>query len=129
MSQSSTKRFKRIPILIGVGVLAFLGFMAGAFWFAFKTIGVDHLSDEQIRDGRTCTANVISAQDTGSVLNEDTVYEFKLRVQPEDGAAYDATVRDSLNSIEAGRVGAGTSEFRCVIDRDDASRVEVFWSA
>jgi hypothetical protein len=103
--------------------------MGGAFWLAYKAIGVDHLSDEQIHDGRTCTAVVTSVHDTGSVLNDDTVYEFKLQVRPSDGVAYQATIRDSLNSIEAARVGAGTTEFPCVIDRDDASRVEVFWSA
>ncbi|MFI1990916.1 hypothetical protein [Actinoplanes sp. NPDC020271] len=102
--------------------------MGGAFWLAYKAMGIDHLSDEQIRGGRTCSADVLSVQDTGSVLNENTVYEFRLQVHPEDGAAYEATIRDSLNSIEAGRVGAGTDKFPCVIDRDDASRVEVFWS-
>ncbi|MCW3820622.1 hypothetical protein ONA91_39940 [Micromonospora sp. DR5-3] len=61
-------------------------------------------------------------------MNENTVYEFKLRVKPTDGAAYEATLRDTLNSVEAGRVGAGTTDFRCVIDTDDASRVAVFWS-
>ncbi|MEU8817355.1 hypothetical protein [Actinoplanes sp. NPDC048796] len=102
--------------------------MGGIAWLVYTAIGLDHLSDEEIRDGRACTAAVLSVQDTGSIINDDTVYEFELRVQPSDGAGYEATVRDSLNSVEAGRVGAGTTEFRCVIDRNDASRVEVFWS-
>ncbi|WP_157408364.1 hypothetical protein [Actinoplanes sp. N902-109] len=110
-------------------VIVFLGCLGGAFRLAYRTTGVDHLSDKQIRDGRTCTAVVTSVRDTGSVINDDTVYELGLRVQPSDGAAYDATVRDALNSVEGGRVGAGTTEFRCVIDRGDAARVEVFWSA
>ena len=129
VSQSSAMRFKRLPILIGVGVVAFLGCMGGFVWLIYTAIGVDHLSDEQIRDGRPCTATVMSVQDTGSVINDNTVYEFTLLVQPSGGSGYEATIRDSLNSVEAGRVGAGTTEFRCVIDRDDASRVEVFWSA
>ena len=99
------------------------------FWLVYRSIGVDHLSDAEIRDGRDCTAAVLSVRDTGSVINENTVYEFRLRVRPSDGAEYEATIRDALNSVEAGRVGAGTTGFRCVIDRDDASRVEVFWSA
>jgi L-aminopeptidase/D-esterase-like protein len=128
--QSNARRFKRLAILIGIGVIGVLGCGGGLFWLIDTLLGVDHLSEEQIRNGRACTAAVVSVQDTGSVINENTVYEFKLRVQPSDGAGYEATVRDSLNSIEAGRVGAGAgaTEFRCVIDRDDASRVEVFWS-
>jgi hypothetical protein len=129
VSQSSAKKSARLPLLIGAGVLAFLGCLGGFFWFVYRSIGVDHLSDEQVRDGRACTAAVLSVRDTGSIINDDTVYEFRLRVKPSDGARYDATVRDALNSIEAGRVGAGTTDFRCVIDREDASRVEVFWSA
>ncbi|GAB7045124.1 hypothetical protein JCM9534A_02500 [Catenuloplanes indicus JCM 9534] len=116
------------PILLGVAVIGFLGCMGGMFWLAYKSLGIDHLSDEEIRDGRACTAAVLSIEDTGSILNDDTVYEFTLRVQPSDGTGYEATVRDALNSVEAGRVGAGTTEFRCVIDRDEASRIEVFWS-
>jgi hypothetical protein len=127
--ESNTRRFNRLPILIGAGILAFLGCIGGFVWLIYTAIGVDHLSDEEIRDGRPCTAAVLSVQDTGSVINDKTVYEFELQVQPSGGAGYEATIRDSLNSVEAGRVGAGTTEFRCVIDRDDASRVEVFWSA
>ncbi|GIF16323.1 hypothetical protein [Actinoplanes teichomyceticus] len=128
MSQSSAGRLKRLAIPIGMGVIGVLGCMGGFFWLIDTMIGVDHLSDEQIRNGRACTAAVSSVQDTGSVVNDDTVYEFELRVQPSDGAGYEATIRDSLNSVEAGRVGAGAADFRCVIDRDDATRVEVFWS-
>ncbi|MFI5846085.1 hypothetical protein ACIA8K_40920 [Catenuloplanes sp. NPDC051500] len=128
MSQSSGGRVNWLPIVIGAGVLGFLGCVGGFIWFVYAAIGVDHLSDEEIRDGRACTAAVLSVQDTGSIINDDTVYELTLRVQPSDGTGYEATIRDSLNSVEAGRVGAGTTEFRCVIDRDDASRVEVFWS-
>lgn len=102
--------------------------MGGFFWLIYTAIGVDHLSDDEIRDGRACTAAVLSVEDTGSIINDDTVYEFRLRVQPSDGIGYETTIRDSLNSVEAGRVGAGATEFQCVIDRADASRVEVFWS-
>jgi hypothetical protein len=129
MPQSSAGRFTRLAIPIGLGVIGVLGCAGGLFWLIDNLIGIDHLSDEQIRNGRACTAAVLSVQDTGSVVNDRTVYEFTLRVQPSDGAGYEATVRDALNSVEGGRVGAGATEFQCVIDRDDASRVEVFWSA
>lgn len=122
------RRVRWLPVLIGAGVVVFLGGIGGFVWLVYTSIGVDHLSDEEIRDGRVCTATVLSVQDTGSIINDDTVYSFGLRIQPSDGAGYETTLRDSLNSIEAGRVGAGATEFRCVIDRDDASRVEVFWS-
>jgi hypothetical protein len=115
-------------IIIGVVVLIF-----GGMWLL--NLGVDNvsgldrrLSDEEIRTGRPCKATVLSVTDTRNLVNENTVYEVKLRVEPTDGTAYDATVRDALNSVEAGRVGAGAAEFRCVIDADDASRVAVFWS-
>ena len=129
VSQSNAKQWKWLAAAIGVSVIAVAGCMGGIFWLITSVIGVDHLSDEQIRSGRACTAAVLSVQDTGSVINENTVYEFRLRVQPSDGAGYDTTIRDTPNSVEAGRIGAGATEFRCVIDRDDASRVEVFWSA
>ncbi len=91
-------------------------------------IGVDPLSDEEIRAGRPCTATVLSVTEISATKNrEKTVYEFKLRVKPTDGAAYEATVRDMLDSVEGGRVGADATEFRCVIGAHDASRVEVFW--
>ena len=93
-----------------------------------RIMGLDPLSGEEIRTGRPCTATVLSVADAHMTWNEDRVYEMKLRVRPKDGAEYKATVRDVLNSVEAGRVGARGTEFRCVIDADDASRVEVFWS-
>jgi hypothetical protein len=124
--ESSSPRW--LPALIAGIVVTILGCTGGAFWFAYRTIGVDHLSDDQIRDGRACTATITAVEDTGSVINDDTVYEFTLRVRPATGAAYDATVRDALNSIEAGRIGAGTTDFPCVIDRDDPTHLEVFWS-
>ncbi|MEU5939049.1 hypothetical protein ABZ807_07630 [Micromonospora sp. NPDC047548] len=102
--------------------------ICSSIWLISSLIGVDHLSDEEIRDGRPCTATVLTVTDTHNSINENSVYEVKLRVQPTDGAAYEATVRDALNSVEAGRVGAGATEFRCMIDRNEASRVEVFWS-
>jgi hypothetical protein len=115
-------------VVIGLFV-GILGCIGGFFWLVYALIGVDNLSDEEIRNGRSCTATVLSVTDTKSTLNERTVYEFKLEVKPSDGAAaYRVTMRDTLNSIEAGRVGAGATDFRCVIDRDDTSRVEVFWS-
>lgn len=128
MSQPDERQFPRLPLFIGAGVVAVLGCVGGFVWLVYTAIGIDHLSEAEIRDGRACTATVLSVQDTGSTINDDTVYEFTLRVRPTAGGGYDATIRDSLNSVEAGRVGAGTTEFRCVIDRDDASRVEVFWS-
>ena len=106
-------------------------FVAGMFLIHVlvnEMIGIDHLTDEEIRTGRPCTATVLSVADTSNVVNGNTVYEMKLRVRPEDGAEYEATVRDALNSVEASLVGASGTEFRCVIDADDASRVEVFWS-
>ncbi|GAA2697945.1 hypothetical protein Apa02nite_087330 [Actinoplanes palleronii] len=129
MSQSGAGQLKRLTIPIGMSVIGALGCMGGSFWLINARIGVDHLSDEQVRDGRACTAAVLSHQETGSVINNETVYEFELRVQPSDGAGYETTIRDAPNSVEAGRIGAGATEFPCVIDRDDPSHVEVFWSA
>ncbi len=37
------------------------------------------------------------------------------------------TTSDTLNVIEGGHVARAT-EFRCVIDHDDQSRVKVFWT-
>ncbi|MEO3779367.1 hypothetical protein ABGB16_21495 [Micromonospora sp. B11E3] len=114
-----------VPVGLTVVACGCTGFI---FWLVHHLIGIEHLSDEQIDAGRPCTATVLSVADTSNSVNENTVYEVKLRIRPTDGAAYEATVRDALNSVEAGRVGAGTTEFRCVIDKDDPSRVEVFWS-
>lgn len=64
---------------------------------------------------------------TNSTVNRNDVFEFRIRVQPSEGAAYETTIRDALNSVEGGRVGAGRTTFPCVIDRDDKSRVDARW--
>lgn len=88
------------------------------------------LTDADIRAGRPCTATVLSVSDAPTGGRRDTdVFDFKIRVQPVDGSAYEVTVRDEVDYVEAGRAGAalGTTAFRCVIDRNDNSRVHVFW--
>lgn len=67
-----------------------------------------HRRESAIVFGRPCTATALSVADTSNQVNEDTVYEVELTVRPVDGA--------------------GRTEFRCVIGRDDASRVEAFWT-
>lgn len=90
-------------------------------------LGLDPLSNDDINDGRPCTATILSMTDMNSSVNRNEVFEFRIRVQPSEGAAYETTIRDALNSVEGGRVGAGGTEFPCVIDRDDRSRVKVLW--
>jgi hypothetical protein len=78
--------------------------------------------------GRPCTATVLSVADIGVVINRVEVFEFKLHIRLDDGSAvYETTLRDAPNAIEAGGVGIGDTEFRCVADADDRSRVKVFW--
>jgi hypothetical protein len=62
------------------------------------------------------------------MLNHQRVLEFKLLVQPTDGSAYQAKLRDTLNPVQGGRLGAGVTTYRCLIDRKNASRVEIFWN-
>ncbi len=93
-------------------------------------VGVDSLSDRDMREGRPCTATVLSVKDTGNRLNHKQVFEFQLRVKPDEGptdGSYEVTIRDAPNAIDAGRVKTDGTEFRCVIDRNDESRVKVFW--
>ncbi|MCW6007891.1 hypothetical protein K1W54_25605 [Micromonospora sp. CPCC 205371] len=120
------------PVLIGAliccGVLGCGGAITGFVFWMISLTGIDHLSDDEIRAGRPCTATVLEMEDTNISYNRRRVYEFTLRVRPEDGAAvYEATVRDTLTPLESGRMSNGETEYRCVIDKDDSSRVEVFW--
>ncbi|MEU8264367.1 hypothetical protein AB0C02_27565 [Micromonospora sp. NPDC048999] len=98
----------------------------GLGWVTNLLFGVDSASE---KDGRPCTATVLSVKETKVVLNHEQQFEFRLRVKPDEGPAdgYEVTIRDTLNVIEGGHVAHGT-EFRCVIDHDDDSRVKVFWA-
>jgi hypothetical protein len=119
----------KLTIGLALGGVVVVGLAcAGVITLGIKATGIDHLSQAEIRAGRPCTATMLSIKETNFSQNSRRVYEFTLRVQPADGAAaYEDKVRDTLKQLEAARVGTGTAEFRCVIDRDDPSRVEVFW--
>jgi len=111
----------------GVGTLICGGF-AGII--GFHLVYLNPFSDAEIETGRPCTATVLSVAETRVGGNRSTdVFEFRLRVLPVDGSAYEVTIRDEVNFVEAGRAGAGigTTAFPCVIDRGDDSRVHVFW--
>ena len=123
--RSSDRSWKVADYLFGIGVWVYI--IVGIGWAVRNTIGVHHLSAEAVRSGLPCTATVLSRSDTGNTLNHKRVFEFTLRVQPTSGSAYPARLRDALDSVEGGRLGAGVTDFRCVIDRKDASRVAVFW--
>lgn len=92
-----------------------------------RLLGLDPLSNDDIKDGRPCTATILSMTDTNKSVNRRELFEFRIRVQPSGDAAYETTIRDALTSVEGGRVGAGGTGFPCVIDRDDRSRVAVLW--
>lgn len=120
------------PVLIGAliccGTLGCGGAITGFVFWMISMTGIDHLSDDEIRTGRPCTATVLDMDDTNITYNKRRVYEFTLQVRPQDGAAaYEASVRDTLTPLESGRMSEGETEYRCVIDKDDAARVEVFW--
>lgn len=125
MSPKNLGRGKRYGCFAAI---AFMVFFIGMWVAAGLIMDLDPSFDEaEIHDGRPCTATVLSATDARSSVNSKRVYELKLEVKPADGTEYEATVRNALNSFEAGRAGADT-EFRCVIHRTDPSRIHVFWS-
>jgi hypothetical protein len=129
----SSRRARGSTAWTFVGVFGVLMFICGGFCSvgALRTLLIgEPFTDADIRTGRPCIATVLSFSDTHVGDSRDTeVLDFRVRVQPVDGSAYETTVRDEVNHVEAGRVGAGlgTTAFRCVIDREDNSRVHVFW--
>jgi hypothetical protein len=133
MVMSSRRSARRSTAWTLAGVFGVLMLICGAFCgvgtLRALMIG-EPFTDAEIRTGRLCTATVLSFSEThvGDSRNTE-VLDFRVRVQPVDGSAYETTVRDEVNHVEAGRVGAGigTTGFRCVIDREDNSRVHIFW--
>ncbi|MEJ3750669.1 hypothetical protein WEI85_46360 [Actinomycetes bacterium KLBMP 9797] len=126
-------RSRRTPLLnlapVPLVLLFFCGMYGIMIGLDVETDGMEPLTDSEIGAGRPCGATVLSVSDPerSSRKGIDT-FDFTLRVRPADGASpYEVDFRDEINAVEAGRIGAPGVEFRCVADRDEPSRLHVFW--
>lgn len=116
-------------LLLPSGILAVtLGVVGGIAWLTSRLVGTDTPAGTDPAERRPCTATVRSISDAHMMINDSSAYQVRLRIQPEDGApAYDATVRDTLTSTQAGLVHPGAT-FHCLVHPDDRTRIEVLWS-
>ncbi|GLH99402.1 hypothetical protein [Phytohabitans aurantiacus] len=109
-------------------VVLFCGVAGIMLGLDIETDGMDPLTDREIRAGRPCGATVLSVSDPNRSTSKGVdTFDFKLRVRPLDGTPYEVDFRDEVNAVEAGRIGTPGAEFRCVADRDEPSRLHVFW--
>ncbi|MEU8263704.1 hypothetical protein AB0C02_24150 [Micromonospora sp. NPDC048999] len=115
-------------ITVALSLPCCAGVVFGGPWLINRYLGLDPLTEEEVRNGRACTATVLSIKDMNSTINRAEVFGFRLQVTPEDGIVYEATVSEPLNALQAAQVKADGTRYRCIIDRDDSSRVKVFWS-
>ncbi len=132
VTENTKTGFGNVPgCIIVAGLVALFCGCFGLSLVPGLLFGEKSLSEKDIREGRPCTATVLSVKETSDRRNRERVFAFRLRVKPDEGTTddgYEVTVRDAPNAIEAGRVKTDGTKFRCVIHRDDESRVKVFWA-
>ncbi|MBW1597441.1 hypothetical protein [Streptomyces sp. JJ38] len=121
------RRLRRRPVVDGLFFAsAVLGALCLCFWgWVLVILYLERAST--IADPEPCTATVLSLAEGSARINGRDTYLMELRVRPEGGAPYRLTVDEPLSSVAAGRVGAGVATFPCVVDRQDRTRLEVFW--
>jgi len=61
--------------------------------------------DELANTGRSATAEVLSIEDTGTMINYNPVVSMKLNVTPESGSAFETTAKTVVSKIAIPRVG------------------------
>jgi hypothetical protein len=87
---------KRASILVGIWWLPIAGLVAGCGAIDHLT-GVAAAKDLQAA-GVAAQAEILSLWDTGITVGSDPVIGLKVRVQPTDGAPYEAIIKKSLIS-------------------------------
>jgi hypothetical protein len=87
------KRFASLTILLLLPIAA----LFSGCGVIDRMAGVADAKDLQA-GGVAATAEILSLWDTGITVNGDPVVGLKVRVQPQDGSPYEATIKKSLIS-------------------------------
>lgn len=91
---------------------------------------MDHeITGSQVARARAvdCTAEILGVRDERSRINGDEVYRFRLRVQIRGKAPYETDSTAAVSPLLAGGIGAGSTGYACLADRDHLKKVEILW--
>jgi len=75
-----------------------------------------------LETGTDATAEILSLKDTGDRINENPVVEIAVKVQPEGGEPYSATISTALSVVDLQNYRAGV-KVRVRYDPSDPSKV------
>ncbi|MEC5386811.1 DUF3592 domain-containing protein [Uliginosibacterium sp. H3] len=99
-----------IPLLIVAGLVIAAGIVYFVVTQKSDAGGFDFSHTQRtLETGTPAKARVLTMRDTGGRLNSNPVVEFQLEVQPASGAAFSATTRAIISTVDLPRFQAGAS--------------------